>query len=63
MWPAYDKMPPYGGIFMGSNLLAFLGVFALLVGDAAAGLASGLARGLAFAAAAGLCRSLEVARR
>ena len=45
---------PRGGIGHRASLLAFLPglVFALLVGNAAAGLASGLARGLAFAAAA-----------
>jgi hypothetical protein len=37
---------------MGLQLLAFLGVFALLIGNAAAGLASRLAGSLAFAAAA-----------
>ena len=40
------------------QLLAF--VFALLVGNAAAGLASGLARGLAFAAAAVLSAFAQV---
>ena len=38
-----------------------LGVLALLVGDAAAGLASGLARGLALAATAVLCAVAKVA--
>ena len=51
-------MPPFcGGIFI--SLLAL--VFALLVSDAAAGLASGLAGSLAFAAAAILCAVAEVA--
>jgi len=43
------------------KLLAFLGVFALLVSDAAAGLASRLARGLALAATAVLCALAQVA--
>ena len=42
-------------------LFAFHGVFALLVCDAAAGLASGLARGLALAATAVLCTFAKVA--
>ena len=40
-----------GGIFLSRRFL-LISVFALLVGDAAAGLASGLAGSLAFAAAA-----------
>ena len=42
-------------------LLAFLLVLALLICNAAAGLASRLARGLAFAAAAVLCARAKVA--
>ena len=53
-------MPPDGGIFT-KKLLAFLGVFALLVSNTAAGLASGLAGSLAFAATAVLCALAEVA--
>jgi hypothetical protein len=41
--------------------LLFLFVFALLISDAAAGLASGLAGSLAFAASAVLCAVAEVA--
>ena len=41
-----------GGILQKRSLLAFLLVFAGLIGDAAAGLASGLAGSLALAAAA-----------
>ena len=51
--PFKEKMPPSGGIFaqcLFACLPAF--VFTLLVRDAAAGLAGGLARGLAFTAAA-----------
>ena len=44
------KMPPEGGKFL--LLLRLLGVFALLIRNAAAGLAGALAGGLAFAAAA-----------
>lgn len=44
------KMPPEGGNFL--LLLRLLGVFALLVRNAAAGLAGALTGGLAFAAAA-----------
>ena len=52
-------MPPInGGIFYQQLLVA---VFALLVGDAAAGLASGLARSLALTAAAVLGAVAEVA--
>ena len=43
------------------ELLAFLSAFALLIGNTAAGLASRLARGLAFAAAAVLCAVAKVA--
>jgi hypothetical protein len=42
------------------NLLALLGALALLVGDAAAGLASGLARGLALTAATVLSAVAQV---
>ena len=43
-------MPPHRAAFL--FLLAFLGALALLIGDAAAGLASGLAGSLALAATA-----------
>ena len=43
------------------NLLGLLGALALLVCDAAAGLAGGLAGGLALAAAATLCALAQVA--
>jgi hypothetical protein len=43
------------------QLLALFGALALLIGDAAAGLASGLARGLALAAAAVLCALAQIA--
>ena len=52
-------MLPDGGIFT-KKLLAFLGVFALLVSNTAAGLASGLAGSLAFAATAVLCAFAKV---
>jgi hypothetical protein len=56
------KMPPeYGGIFCKRKLLALF-VLALLVCDAAAGLASRLARGLALTATALLCALAKVAR-
>ena len=52
-------MPPFcGGIFI--SLLAL--VLALLVSDAAAGLASRLAGSLALAATAVLCALAEIAR-
>ena len=57
-------MPPAGGIFIVSKLLALLallGALALLVSDAAAGLASGLAGSLALAAATLLCALAQVA--
>jgi len=47
----YEKMPPCGGTSQ-INLFAFLFVFALLISNTAAGLASRLAGGLAFAATA-----------
>ena len=53
-------MPPESAAFGGMKLLALLGVFTLLVCDAAAGLASGLAGGLAFAAAAVLCAVAQI---
>jgi hypothetical protein len=57
-------MPPErGGIRSEIGLLAFLfllGAFALLISDTAAGLASGLTRGLAFAATAVLCAFAEI---
>ena len=43
------------------ELLAFLGALALLIGNTAAGLASGLARSLALAAAAVLCALAQIA--
>ena len=52
-----------GGIRSEKELLVFvflLGVFTLLICDTAAGLASGLARGLAFAATAVLCAFAEI---
>ena len=52
-------MPPVGGIF--TKLFLLLGLLALLIGNAAAGLAGGLARSLALAAAAGLGALAEVA--
>ena len=54
-------MPPEWAAFSKGHQELLLGVFALLVSDAAAGLASGLARSLAFAAAAVLCAVAEVA--
>jgi hypothetical protein len=51
-------MPPEGGILV---RILFLGVLALLVSDAAAGLASRLARGLALTATAVLCALAKVA--
>ena len=57
-------MPPAGGIFIPSKLLALLallGALALLVSDTAAGLASGLAGSLALAAATLLCALAQVA--
>ena len=58
--------PDYsGGIFMVEGkllaLLALLGALALLVGNTAAGLASGLAGSLALTAAALLCALAEIA--
>ena len=47
--------------FCSVQLLAFLGAFALLVCDAAAGLACGLAGSLALTAAAVLCAVAQVA--
>ena len=44
------------------ELLALLGALALLIGNTAAGLAGGLARGLALAAATVLCALTQVAR-
>ena len=57
-------MPPAGGIFIVSKLLALLallGALALLVRDTAAGLASRLAGSLALAAATLLCALAQVA--
>ena len=56
-------MPPFGGIFIPSKLLALLallGALALLVSDTAAGLASGLAGSLALAAATVLCAFAQI---
>ena len=52
-------MPPYRR-HLKLQLLAFFGVFALLISDAAAGLASGLARSLAFTASTVLCAFAKV---
>ena len=54
-------MPPGSAAFMGMQLLAGLRALALLVGNAAAGLASGLARSLALTAAAFFCALTQVA--
>ena len=57
-------MPPAGGIFISSKLLALLallGALALLVSNTAAGLASRLAGSLALAAAAVLSALAQVA--
>jgi hypothetical protein len=51
-------MPPSGGIFQKKLFLVL--AFALLIGDAAAGLASGLAGSLAFAATAVLGACTEI---
>jgi hypothetical protein len=51
------KMPPRGGIFLNELLRLLL---ALLISDAAAGLASRLAGGLALAASAVLCAIAKV---
>ena len=57
-------MPPFGGICYSEGkllaLFACLCAFALLVSDTAAGLASGLARGLALAATTVLCACAKV---
>ena len=53
-------MPPVQAAFSESRLLAFLFAFALLICNAAAGLASRLAGGLAFAASAILCALAKV---
>ena len=55
------KMPPDSAAFLQERLLAFR-VLALLVSNAAAGLASRLAGSLAFAATAVLCAVAKVAR-
>ena len=56
------KNEPQGSFFTRSKLLVFVFlVFAGLVCDTAAGLASGLAGSLAFAAAAVLCAFAKVA--
>jgi hypothetical protein len=54
-------MPPFWAAFSKGHQELLLGVFALLVSDAAAGLASGLAGSLAFAASTVLCAVAEVA--
>ena len=54
-------MPPLGGILL-RDLLFLARFFAILVCNATAGLASGLARGLAFAATAVLCALAKVTR-
>ena len=56
-------MPPNAAALLSGKyplLLAFLLALALLISDAAAGLASRLARGLAFAASAVLCAVAKV---
>ena len=57
----HEKMPPITAAFWGLQLLALLDALALLVGDAAAGLAGRLAGGLALAAAAVLGAVAQVA--
>jgi len=54
-------MPPGSAAFEGFRLLATLGVLTLLICNAAAGLASRLAGGLALAAAAVLSAVAQVA--
>ena len=57
------KMPPKRRHSERKELLVFVflfGVLTLLICDTAAGLASGLARGLAFAATAVLCAFAEI---
>ena len=54
-------MPPGSAAFWGMQLLALFSALALLVCNAAAGLASRLAGGLAFAAAAVLSAVAEIA--
>ena len=54
-------MPPERRRFLLQELLACLLVFALLVSNAAAGLASRLAGGLALAATAVLCAVTQIA--
>ena len=54
------KCHRYGGIFNSIKLLAFLFALALLVSDAAAGLASRLAGSLALTASAVLCTLAKV---
>jgi len=54
-------MPPGTAAFWDMQLLAFLGALALLICNAAAGLASRLAGGLALAAAAVLSAVAQVA--
>ncbi len=54
-------MPPESAAFQMCKLLAFLGALALLVCNTTAGLASGLAGGLALATAAIFCTLTQVA--
>ena len=54
-------MPPDSAAFKALQLLGFLVVLALLIGDAAAGLACGLAGSLAFAATAILRALTQIA--
>ena len=56
-----EKMPPESAAFRYVQLLAFLGALALLICDTAAGLASGLAGSLAFAATAILRALTQIA--
>ena len=58
---AHEKGRPRAALFGWANLFAFLGVFALLVGNAAAGLAGRLAGSLALAAAAVLGAVTQIA--
>ena len=54
-------MPPGSAAFLGMQLLALLGALALLVCNAAAGLASRLAGGLALTTTAVLCAVAQIA--
>ena len=57
----HEKMPPVNAAFCYVQLLAFFGAFALLICNAAAGLASRLAGSLALAAAAILRTFTQIA--